>query len=679
MKTRILRRGKLAGGFSLLLTLSLIASLTVSAMVGAQPPPPDNNFWGTVSICSTLVDEGTVVTAKIDGIDVATTTVFDGTLAGDGVYGVNPNTFAIPGFENDLVEFFVLGRKAGEALHTGAFTIVNLDLQVTVPELTVAASPLEGGSVDTDADPPYACDDVVGLTAVPVDDCWEFVDWTGDVADPDSAVTTVTMDDDQSVTANFELIQYTLTVNTTTGGTAEGGGVFDCGTTVEITATPESDCYDFVNWTGDAVADDEAMVTDILVDGDKTVQANFVQVLYTLGVTAAPTEGGIVTGAGDYCRNSVQDVTATANTGWEFVDWTGDVADSGAASTTVTMDGAKAVVANFIPLGDMCELTVDADPVMGGIVTGDGLYLCDDDAAITATATGCYEFDHWTGDGIADPNSASTTVTVDVDKTVTAHFVGAEYDLTVVASPGGSGGVTGSGTFDCDELADITATPATDCWEFDGWTGDGITNPSSPTTTVLMDGDKTVTAHFVAATPDEIMVIDLVTGWNTFSTPISLHPCWDTWGELGALAGLDVEVVYYYDVDTKYWAQALDADQILPLEGYYIKMGSAGSIPIVPNPNATPPPSKMLSSGLNLIGLASLVDDDLEHALGTIHMAPGGFIGYTQVISPMINTPGDWIYVRGDAPPMLEVSKAYWVIMENPDELFGVTETPYVP
>ena len=210
MKTRILKRGKLAGGFSLLLALSLIASLALSAMVGAQPPPPDNNFYGTVSICSTLVDEGTVVSARIEDVEVATTTVFDGTGLGDGVYGVNPNTFEVPGLEGDLIEFYVLGRKAGGALHTGEFENRRIDLQVTEPELTVAASPPEGGSVDTDIDPPYACDDVVELTATPADDCWEFVNWTGDVADPDAAVTTVTMDDDQSVTANFVKIQYTL-------------------------------------------------------------------------------------------------------------------------------------------------------------------------------------------------------------------------------------------------------------------------------------------------------------------------------------------------------------------------------------------------------------------------------------------------------------------------------------
>ena len=194
-----------------------------------------------------------------------------------------------------------------------------------------------------------------------------------------------------------------------------------------------------------------------------------------------------------------------------------------------------------------------------------------------------------------------------------------------------------------------------------------------------MDGDKTVTANFVAATPAAIMTVDLVMGWNTFSTPISLHPCWDTWGELGALAGLDVEVVYYFDVATGFWAQALSGDQVMPLEGYYIKMASAGSIPIVPNPNATPPPTKMMAYGLNLIGLASLVDMDLDDALITIWEAPGGFIGYTQVISPAINAPGDWIYIRGEIPPVLEVSKAYWVQMQTDDALYGFTTTPLSP
>ena len=43
----------------------------------------------------------------------------------------------------------------------------------------------------------------------------------------------------------------------------------------------------------------------------------------------------------------------------------------------------------------------------------------------------------------------------------------------------------------------ISATSYAGCI-FDAWTGDGVDVPSSPSTTVLVDGDKTVTANYTA-------------------------------------------------------------------------------------------------------------------------------------------------------------------------------------
>ena len=42
----------------------------------------------------------------------------------------------------------------------------------------------------------------VNITAIS-DSGWQFDSWTGEVADPSSAITTVTMDCDKTVTANF--------------------------------------------------------------------------------------------------------------------------------------------------------------------------------------------------------------------------------------------------------------------------------------------------------------------------------------------------------------------------------------------------------------------------------------------------------------------------------------------
>ena len=50
----------------------------------------------------------------------------------------------------------------------------------------------------------YAKGVVVSLTAVP-DRGWRFDSWAGDVADPGSSTTTLTMDSDKTVTVNFSI------------------------------------------------------------------------------------------------------------------------------------------------------------------------------------------------------------------------------------------------------------------------------------------------------------------------------------------------------------------------------------------------------------------------------------------------------------------------------------------
>jgi uncharacterized repeat protein (TIGR02543 family) len=84
------------------------------------------------------------------------------------------------------------------------------------------------------------------------------------------------------------------------------------------------------------------------------------------------------------------------------------------------------------------DLTVAVDPAEGGTTdptVGAHTYAEDAVVAITATAAAGYVFDHWEGD-VADPDSASTTVTMDEDQAVTAHFI---------PEAGISGGVSGDG------------------------------------------------------------------------------------------------------------------------------------------------------------------------------------------------------------------------------------------
>lgn len=76
---------------------------------------------------------------------------------------------------------------------------------------------------------------------------------------------------------------------------------------------------------------------------------------YTLIISS--TEGGSVTEPGEgtfplYSEGRVFDLVATPDSGYHFVEWTGNVstiADVNAASTTVTMYGNYNITANFAP------------------------------------------------------------------------------------------------------------------------------------------------------------------------------------------------------------------------------------------------------------------------------------------------------------------------------------------
>jgi len=148
-------------------------------------------------------------------------------------------------------------------------------------DLTISST--AGGKVTTPGEGTFSYDAgaVVNLVAEP-DQGYRFVNWTGDVAiiaDVSAASTTITMDGDYSITANFEAIPYGLTISSTAGGkvTTPGEGTFsyDAGA-VDLVAEPDQG-YRFVNWTGDVatIADVSATSTTITMDSDYSITANF--------------------------------------------------------------------------------------------------------------------------------------------------------------------------------------------------------------------------------------------------------------------------------------------------------------------------------------------------------------------------------------------------------------------
>ena len=198
---------------------------------------------------------------------------------------------------------------------------------------------------------------------------YHFVNWTGTavtagkVANPLSASTTVTMDADYTLQANFAIDRRTLTTSSTAGGTVSTPGIgsytYDHGTSVSVVATPQAN-YHFVNWTGTAVtagkvANPLSASTTVTMDADYTLQASFAIDRRTL--TTSSTAGGTVStpgiGSYSYDHGTSASVVATPQANYHFVNWTGTavtagkVANTTSASTTVTMDADYTLQANF--------------------------------------------------------------------------------------------------------------------------------------------------------------------------------------------------------------------------------------------------------------------------------------------------------------------------------------------
>ncbi len=238
-------------------------------------------------------------------------------------------------------------------------------------------SPSGGGIIEVDQTAPSSYPDIstfkdgtsVRLEAVPASG-YHFSSWSRDLSGATNP-TTIVIDCNKKITANFSQLMHTLTIQASGSGSTEPTvGTHEYHeyievTMVDITATPNSG-WQFDSWTGD-VADAGSVTTTVTLDSDKTIAANFSQLMHTLTIQASGSGSTKPTvGTHEYIEVTIVDITATPNSGWQFDSWTGDVADAGSVTTTVTLGSDKTVAANFSQLrpgGPSWWL-------IGGIITG---------------------------------------------------------------------------------------------------------------------------------------------------------------------------------------------------------------------------------------------------------------------------------------------------------------------
>jgi len=274
----------------------------------------------------------------------------------------------------------------------------------------------------------------------------------------------------------------TLIVNS-----GSGSGTYSPSTDAAISADPAPSGSSFDQWVGDTayVEDPYAASTTVHVRRYDVEVTAVYSGSYLLTVNSG-------TGGGYYLPGRVVDISADAGpSGMVFDEWIGDtdnVADVGAASTTITMPGQDAEVTATYRAAIAYTLTVT-----NGSPNGDFLEQSVINLVADAPTSGMI-FDIWVGDvsTVEDINSASTTMVMPAQNTniVATYAVG--YVLTVHTG-------SGDGVYREDEFVDIEADTIPSM-TFEEWVGDVATVADiyDPTTTIKMPGyDAEVTATYV--------------------------------------------------------------------------------------------------------------------------------------------------------------------------------------
>ena len=155
-----------------------------------------------------------------------------------------------------------------------------------IPIYTLTVTSAEGGTV-SDVGGEYEDGAEIEIIATPSDG-YEFIGWEGN----DSIISdlSITLISNQTVQPIFQIIQYTLSVSSTEGGTLSSeGGTYDFGTEVTIIATP-NEGYKFNGWQD--FDSDESSIT-ITINSNQEYEALFDYEYNQLNFNEPPLENAI--------------------------------------------------------------------------------------------------------------------------------------------------------------------------------------------------------------------------------------------------------------------------------------------------------------------------------------------------------------------------------------------------
>jgi len=193
------------------------------------------------------------------------------------------------------------------------------------------------------------------LTATPVSG-WSFSSWSGDLSGNNNPVT-ITMGSNKIITAYFtentNPVYYDLVISVDGNGTtdpAPGTYSYLDGSTVCIDAIADS-CWTFDHWSGDVPVGHELdNPLCIVIDMNSSIVANFVKHPHNHTLNISIIGNGTTNpspGVYSYSCGTVVNLSATADPGWVFDHWEGNLTGK-VNHTSIVINSNKSVKAIFV-------------------------------------------------------------------------------------------------------------------------------------------------------------------------------------------------------------------------------------------------------------------------------------------------------------------------------------------
>ncbi len=224
--------------------------------------------------------------------------------------------------------------------------------------ITLSANPTNGGTVSGGGTYSQGQTCTVIANANP---SYSFVNWTENGAQVSTNSTySFTVTGNRTLVANFSYSPTGYVINATAepsyGGLVSGAGTYNQGQTCTLIATPNPN-YDFANWTEGGNVVSTSPTYSFTVNGNRTLVAHFESQVYTISVSANPTDGGTVYGGGDYSAGITCHLIAVPNNNYSFLNWTENgVIVSSESDYSFVVTGNRTLTANFIFYDGIIEM-----------------------------------------------------------------------------------------------------------------------------------------------------------------------------------------------------------------------------------------------------------------------------------------------------------------------------------